>query len=481
MTISDVKSPPIEEPAGEYPVRYWWLKRVLLACAIAFVLLCLTEWWWWHAAQNRLNAQVAKLRAAGEPASVEDLQPDSLRDADNAAYYLKLAASKVSPKFDSPSNSNTTFNDNVFPYPAKWFAMEQAALANSSTFAADLREARRHPRARWTHLTSPLMNVLLPHLNQGRMLANHAADYAMLLHFQGNDAEAIETLNDLLAQSHAIDEEPFLVSHLVANGIRALATMRLQMIAPELTLQGGSPTTAPSARPASRAQVEQMIAALLNNDFRRVNAQRTGAAERVLQIDYILNGTRKQWFLQPMLVLDAAHAAGSTNRMSVAAALSNWPAARTALQGQTPATNPAHIIGAAVTPSLDRAIETDFRLEEECSVTAVSLAVRLYRVDHAGALPQTLEALVPKYLSQVPVDPLAAGNKQLGYRVLDGGRRAIVYSVGEDGVDDIAAGFVVPAMPRYGWNKMTDVYHELLRWNPPPSSQPADSAEAPDN
>src|SRR4051812_49147032 len=127
-----------EEPAGEYPPRLWWLKRVSAACAIMLVLLAALELWWWHAAQTRFDEAIARLRAAGDPASVEDLQSDDLKDADNAAYYLKFAASKINLKLDSPLNSNVAFDEGVFPYPPKWFAMEEAAAAANQSAFADL-------------------------------------------------------------------------------------------------------------------------------------------------------------------------------------------------------------------------------------------------------------------------------------------------------------------------------------------------------
>jgi hypothetical protein len=304
----------------------------------------------------------------------------------------------------------------------------------------------------------------------------------MLLHFQGNDAEALETLNDLFAQAHAVDQEPFLVSHLVADGIRALALARVQMIAPELTVQGISPATNPTARPASREQIAQMIAFLLDNRWRTASAQRTYAAERVLQIDYIMNAAQQQWLLRPMLVLDAAESARRANPIVAAARSSDWPAANVALRTNAPTTNPARVVGMLVRPAFNQAMKADYRTQEAYSAAAVGLAVRLYRLDHARALPPTLDALVPTYLPQVPIDPLAAGNKKLGYRILDGGNRAVVYSVGEDGIDDTAAGVPVPPLPNYSWStSLKDVYHELLRWNPPPSTQPADSGETPDN
>ncbi|MDW8263382.1 MAG: hypothetical protein RMJ35_12715, partial [Phycisphaerales bacterium] len=50
-------------------------------------------------------------------------------------------------------------------------------------------------------------------------------------------------------------------------------------------------------------------------------------------------------------------------------------------------------------------------------------------------LPASLDALVPGYLPTVPADPMAAG-KPLNYR---SGAEAILWSVGENGVDDQAS------------------------------------------
>jgi hypothetical protein len=41
-------------------------------------------------------------------------------------------------------------------------------------------------------------------------------------------------------------------------------------------------------------------------------------------------------------------------------------------------------------------------------MAAIALAIRLYQSDHVGQLPGTLEALVPHYLSSVPLDPFAS-------------------------------------------------------------------------
>jgi hypothetical protein len=138
------------------------------------------------------------------------------------------------------------------------------------------------------------------------------------------------------------------------------------------------------------------------------------------------------------------------------------------------------------------------RVRLERSAAAVSLAVHLYRADHGGAWPASLDALAPRYLPAVPRDVYASG-EPLRYRILahvlpDGGDRPIVYSIGPDGVDDTAAAgdmaTTAPANarrgssailnePQYGWNYHRDdkgyQTFDLSRWSPlaPPSPPPA--------
>ena len=60
-----------------------------------------------------------------------------------------------------------------------------------------------------------------------------------------------------------------------------------------------------------------------------------------------------------------------------------------------------------------------------------ALAVERYRIDH-GRFPVSLEEVVPGYLDTLLLDPF--DEKPLRYRLTD--REAIVYSLGEDGIDN---------------------------------------------
>lgn len=71
------------------------------------------------------------------------------------------------------------------------------------------------------------------------------------------------------------------------------------------------------------------------------------------------------------------------------------------------------------------------RIAAKVDCTRVALAVERYRLAK-GALPTSLGDLVPEFLSDVPLDPY--GGKDLRYERLSSG--FVVYSVGEDGLDD---------------------------------------------
>ena len=79
-----------------------------------------------------------------------------------------------------------------------------------------------------------------------------------------------------------------------------------------------------------------------------------------------------------------------------------------------------------------------------CPLAATQLAIRWYTRDHEGRLPPTLDALVPKYLPSVPPDLFASAGARIKY--VPAATQPFVYSVGDNGVDDLAAGTWAPAV-----------------------------------
>lgn len=82
-------------------------------------------------------------------------------------------------------------------------------------------------------------------------------------------------------------------------------------------------------------------------------------------------------------------------------------------------------------PAVSRAFDEGAMDQARVRVVLVSLAIRRIRMD-TNALPADLDALVPKYLKQVPLDPFTGG--PLLYR--RDGSGCVVYSVGHDRADN---------------------------------------------
>ena len=120
----------------------------------------------------------------------------------------------------------------------------------------------------------------------------------------------------------------------------------------------------------------------------------------------------------------------------------------------------------------------NFRIVVEQRLTATMLAIRWYAVEHDGKLPTRLDDLVPRYLPAVPIDALADGGMTILYR--PDSANPIVYSVGENGIDD--GGSEQSSNPRFRgrvseWDMKDRVVHLTRQPRPPPETdEPDDSA-----
>jgi hypothetical protein len=83
-------------------------------------------------------------------------------------------------------------------------------------------------------------------------------------------------------------------------------------------------------------------------------------------------------------------------------------------------------------PNTSRALDTAVRVETQRRLAITAIALKRYQLRYNQPAP-SLDALVPEFLAQVPLDPMSG--KPLCYRLNPDGT-FILYSVGEDGKDD---------------------------------------------
>jgi hypothetical protein len=473
-----------------YPPRFRWFKRLSL---LGFVLLVglggLRAWWGRHADQL-LAAEHAAMRAAGHPVEPAELNETPLPAERNAAAFILKAIALREMSATGPHQSSGEFTEYP-PFPPAWHKLAGEMVAANGPVFPLLREARAHDAFDWgMRLPTPASAVLLPHLNQSRGLCNFLTDAALREHASGNDAAALELIRDARHVSRAVGSQPFLVSHLVSTGCDALALHRLQVIAAGMTLRDGEDFPIGSEipeGPATRGQVRALVGELLRPPPPAGRMGRALAGERVFATDLIRSATARNPVLRPLFALEERRGLASTRWYAGAAAAQTWPDAQLATRARRAAAPAAAAGGnrlatafsSMVAVSVDAALRQDMRAETSRRLAAVSLAVQLFRADHGGQWPASLDALVPAYLPAVPVDPFALSGERLQYVVFKnalpfGRDRPVVFSVAEDGGDQTSPGIGLPPLPEFGWvSREVDGRRDLVRWHPLPAWAPA--------
>ncbi|HUU97565.1 MAG TPA: hypothetical protein VM487_17655 [Phycisphaerae bacterium] len=445
------------DQARPIPPRYWWLKRILLAAGVLILALAALRWWWGWEAERRLEAKIAEYRAAGQPVTIEDFQSSPIPDDENAAVLLRKAAAAIV----TPSNSPITPGDvcGSLTVVANW-ADEVRALIEANASALRLaRDARLEPKTDWQiPLKSPVMNVFFPDLSPQRNLARLLCAAALYQHQTASDAAAIEALRDALGQARQVGQmRGFLISHLVTVAIDAVAANAIEELAPQLRVAATTGAAPSDSRVAPPEQVRALIADLLDEEPIREQWRWAIYGERLFALDTVtlvasgrigpgtllVGGGGSSPFgplafiAKPMFQLDVVQMMEHCTAVARAGTGESYPAACD-LFPEHPRRQPgieghARFLSRILLPSVHRALELHFRTIAMRRMAALALAVRLYEVDH-GRRPHSLAELIPEYLSEIPLDPFAAGGRPLGY--LPNAPCPILYSVNLDGVDD---------------------------------------------
>ena len=124
------------------------------------------------------------------------------------------------------------------PYPAEWTRLETASFAYNAPARALVREARSRTAANWPvlHLQGGKLDV--SYLHGCRNLANEVGDAALFQHLHGDDAEAMESLRDVMHLADLLDspKTTTMIEPLVAEGLRMAVAYRLEVITSDVAL-----------------------------------------------------------------------------------------------------------------------------------------------------------------------------------------------------------------------------------------------------
>lgn len=519
MSIEQGNVRPLAEVRDERRPR--WGRRAKVAVGLLLLALLLVGGHvLWSAASNRkLTRMVEEYRRRGEPMLPEDFDQPTLSDAENAVADLRASAALINTNDPRAGEWERMSPAPVAPLTESETAILKAAVEVNRAALDRLDAAKPKAGVDWTlGLRTPVIMTLLPDLNPQRGLAQLLSCDALYAHQSGDDARAVRRLRQILSIGRAVDQQPFFVSHLVANGIAAIATQRAWQIAPTLKVAADHPRSAagpsapPPPGPAPAPEVQGLIGDLLSYDAGNAGLVRAMRGERMMQLDtvnallsgkispqlvfgvsgnsgpsspiWLPLGTAGGRALKPMMLKDARLMIAYTTDVAAAAAASDWPTFRSrmpAYPSDVKQNQVTHPIAGALLSSGTTGFLMQYRGLAARRLSATALAVRLYAADHNGELPRRLADLVPDYLASVPADPMAV-NRPLGYFNGDPAAPAhagdpVVYSVGDDGADD--GGSEQPVSPRRvldasdPWDRLDIVVHLKQRGRKASAGGPA--------
>jgi hypothetical protein len=292
--------PPLAS-ATPHPPRRWWLKRIALA-VVLFIAGFITLFVIWHrVADQRLQAAIDKIKAAGEPLYPEDFNTPPIPYEDNAAVLYRQAAELLTDERQRAEHDRLTMC-------MAWEADEDKLMSTCGALIAShedgqtlIRKARRRAGVHWgLDFDSPLLDYIAQPLQNYRAMSKLLYVDARLQYQGGNHGEFVEILSDMHALAGAIDHQPMLVPHLTVITVNSLALSLVEEIGTQLAIktQPGV-NNSQAARPEA---VQALIKQLLNEDAFASEVVNAFRFERAMQLDSVLMvasgkmATNTQWF-----------------------------------------------------------------------------------------------------------------------------------------------------------------------------------------
>jgi hypothetical protein len=389
----------------------------------------------WLAIRSKINAELDRIRQAGEPATIDELEAFYAYPAeedDITALWLDAISPLNQPAFWNAGKEIPFLDGDVQPpiVGSEWpeIAKAKALLDEYATTLEKLHAAAATPgRARYPVDFQKGFEMLLPHVQELSAAVRLLRLEADVRAHHGDAQGACESILAILATGRTLEHEPVLVSLLVRTAIDRRAFEELERLIGIVAF--------------SDARLNQLQDKLRAMQYGR-GFYRALLGERVVQAVSFQNGLIAEdtfpgagWASWQVFGRDAVASYLETMEQLVAASQSDWREANARVRQIADQFQEKvrfrQLMAALFITGYRDALRAASDVVAKGRAADAAIAVELYFRRH-GNFPGQLDQLVPEFLPEVPQDPFTG--EPLRYLIEEDGY--VVYSVGSDGVDD---------------------------------------------
>lgn len=380
---------------------------------------------------KQLDAEIAAIRARGEPFALSDFADPAIDPSQNAVELCRQVWKKM----------NLTNEDTKLLEPADTLPIKPEDTASLDAFldrvAADLpaiRRAATTSEVSWNSqkIEKPEDLYSIKDVGSLRKMSTICLLDALRATRQGDHRRALDDIEAMFGLARIECKMPAVIANIVASSLEVRAVDALQQILPDLEVK----------KNMLAAEKAKLLLKLLSSETESTSDyQRQIWGERLNC--YIGNDT--VLFHHPD---DKASQVGRARLLvyfGKLALATNFVEAHAALPAETehPPALPTgtlydkkgnQIIASHTALTIDLATKFYFVARANRRLAATALALKLFAAEHGGQLPANLSELIASgYLPSIPIDPLSNHEP---VRYLPTLPHPMVYSVGQDMKDD---------------------------------------------
>jgi hypothetical protein len=390
----------------------------------------------------RINSRLAKIRAAGEPVTLQELNVyyASVPDAKNAAIVYGRAFAildKSSSHGFLEHRDELPSSTNALPEDLRQ-KMEKAVEENQNALEV-LHKAAALPACRYPIDYTPGWDALLPHLTKLPLCAKLEMCNGVLKEQKGDVDAAIASVAMISKYATSVDSEPDLISVLVKHWLnleafdlsrwilnhRRLSQAQLKLFQKNFD-ESESDNWVTRASIGERCMVLPMFGYSTPEFLDVISPDGYNNLDRAgIHLLRFSGGLKKD----EIMFLDFLEQARGAARLPFPERLDRIEELRSEIRRE--ASSHALFVTGEILPGFINGLDKDAVYVARMRLMQTALAIEQFR-NSRGCRPESVEQICPDYLKTALLDPFRG--QPLHYRKTDAGY--LLYSIGPDGMDD---------------------------------------------